>query len=92
MPILARTKFYHQKGNSLAEHSWCLLNTSLGMMLEPLKLSRLNADGQAFDLADECNRIDDIKIVDINSLYGMPPFADQGTCLVNGVGQPKSGF
>lgn len=92
MGILKRTKFYHQKGEYLAEHSWCLVNTTLGTMLEPMKMNRFNNDGQDFDLTDECCRVDEIKIVDINKLYGLPPFADEGVSLVNGIGEPKAGF
>lgn len=88
-----RTIFYTRVNGNIAFHDWCLVQTGLGAMMEPLVLNRFNADGQAYNPADECTLVSELKEMDLNALQGMPPFSDvDGTRLHGGMLNPRTGF
>lgn len=93
MPIINRTVFYGMKNGKIAFFDWCLVNTSLGQMVEPFKMNRFNNDMTAFDINDEECLITELKQINFDAVQGMPPFADtDGTRLHAGILNPRTGF
>lgn len=90
--IAKRTVFVHQQGEYLALLEWTMVQTTCGVMIEPLNLNRFPNDGTAFDLTDEASLITEIRTVDYNQLMGLSPFGDRGTALHGGASQPREGF
>ena len=93
MSVINRTLFYTRVKDKIAFHEWTMVNTSLGVMIEPLNLqNRFNADGTAFDLTDEASLITEMKEVDFNQLARYFPFSDGETRLHSGSGNINSGI
>jgi hypothetical protein len=92
MSAINRTLFYDTINGKIVFHDWCLVNTTLGEMIEPLNLNRFNADGTAFDYTDSMSLITELKEVDFNKLASLPPFSDGDTRLHGGNLNPATGF
>jgi hypothetical protein len=93
MSAINRTLFYDTINGKIVFNDWCVVNTNMGQMIEPLNLNRFNADGTAFDYEDSMSLITEMKEVDFNQLAGLPPFADtDGQRLHGGALNPRTGF
>ncbi|KKM96312.1 hypothetical protein LCGC14_1179430 [marine sediment metagenome] len=69
MSILKRKVFYDDSRGNIMFWDWAMVTTTLGSMVEPFIVGQkyaINDDILDFDPADEINRIDSIRIMDLN--------------------------
>lgn len=62
-PILSRERLYTKRGESIKLLDWCVVNTELGAMMEPVSFTHVDMTGKLvdYDLLD--NQIDRLTFV-----------------------------